>query len=108
MTERTIWKGYIHFGAVDVPVKLHTAVREERIQFHLLHSRDHFKLKQHMVCAYENVFVPVEEQARGFELEDVKYIIIDPAELDLTEPEDSRMIRRGPHEAARFFTATRG
>ena len=92
MAGRAIWKGYIHFGSVDVPVKLHTAVKEDRIQFHLLHKRDHVRLKQQMVCAYEKVPVPMEEQARGFELEDGKYILIDPGELEQTEPEDSRMI----------------
>jgi len=92
MAGRAIWKGHIHFGGVDVPVKLHTAIKEDRIQFHLLHSRDHIKLKQQMVCAYEKVPVPMEEQARGFELEDGKYILVDPAELEQTEPEDSRMI----------------
>ena len=79
-------------GGVDVPVKLHTAVKEERIQFHLLHRRDHVKLKQQMVCAYEKVPVPVEEQARGFEVEDGKYILVDPEELEQAEPERSRMI----------------
>ena len=92
MAGRAIWKGYIHVGGVDAPVKLHTAVKEERIQFHLLHKRDHIKLKQQMVCAYEKVPVPLEEQTRGFELEDGKYILVDPAELEQTEPEDSRMI----------------
>jgi DNA end-binding protein Ku len=92
MTGRAIWKGYIHFGTTDVPVKLHTAVKEERIQFHLLHKRDHVKLKQQMLCAYEKVPVPVEEQTRGFELEDGRYILVDPEELEQTEPEDSRMI----------------
>ena len=92
MAGRAIWKGNIHFGGVDVPVKLHTAVKEERIQFHLLHRRDHVKLKQQMVCAYEKVPVPAEEQTRGFELEDGKYILVDPEELEQTEPEESRMI----------------
>jgi DNA end-binding protein Ku len=45
-----------------------------------------------MVCAFEKVPVPTEEQARGFELEDGKYILVDPTELDQAEPEDSRMI----------------
>jgi DNA end-binding protein Ku len=89
---RTIWKGYIHFGDTDVPVKLHTAVKEDRIQFHLLHKPDRVKLRQQMVCAYEKVPVPLEEQARGFELEERKYILVDPAELEQTEPESSRMI----------------
>jgi DNA end-binding protein Ku len=45
-----------------------------------------------MVCAYEKVPVPVEEQARGFELEEGKYILVDPEELEQAEPEDSRLI----------------
>ncbi len=92
MAGRAIWKGYIHFEGVDVPVKLHTSVREERIQFHLLHRRDHVKLKQQMVCAHEKVPVPVEEQARGLELEEGKYLLVDPEELEQAEPEESRII----------------
>jgi DNA end-binding protein Ku len=93
MSGATIWKGYIHFGDTDVPVKLHTAVREERIQFHLLHKRDQVKLRQQMICAYEKQPVPTEEQARGFEVEDGKYIIVDPEELEQAVPESSRMIK---------------
>ena len=92
MSVATIWKGYIHFGDTDVPVKLHTAVREERIQFHLLHKRDQVKLRQQMICAYEKQPVPTEEQTKGFEVEDGKYIIADPEELEQTVPESSRMI----------------
>jgi DNA end-binding protein Ku len=92
MAGATIWKGYIHFGETDVPVKLHTAVREERIQFHLLHRRDGVRLRQQMVCAYEKQPVPAEEQSKGFEVEEGKYIIVDPAELEPTAPESNRMI----------------
>ncbi len=92
MAGATIWKGYIHFEDTDVPVKLHTAVREERIQFHLLHRRDQVRLRQQMVCAYEKQPVPPEEQSKGFEVEDGKYVIVDPAELEQTAPESSRMI----------------
>lgn len=92
MAAGTIWKGYIHFGDTDVPVKLHTAVREERIQFHLLHRSDHVKLRQQMICAYEKKPVPMEEQAKGFEVEEGKYILVDPEELEETAPESSRII----------------
>ncbi len=92
MAGATIWKGSIHFGGTDVPVKLHTAVKEERIQFHLLHKRDQARLRQQMVCAYEKQPVPAEEQSKGFEVEEGKYIIVDPEELEQTAPESSRMI----------------
>jgi len=92
MAGGTIWKGYIHFGDTDVPVKLHPAVREERIQFHLLHRRDQVRLRQQMVCAYEKQPVPAGEQSKGFEVEDGKYVIVDPTEIEQTAPEGSRMI----------------
>ncbi len=92
MAGGTIWKGYIHFGDTDVAVKLHSAVREERIQFHLLHNRDQVRLRQQMICAYEKKPVPAEEQFKGFEVEEGKYIIVGPEELEQTIPEGNRMI----------------
>jgi DNA end-binding protein Ku len=92
MAGRTIWKGNIHFGNEDLPVKLQTAVREERIQFHLLHKRDHARLRQQMVCAYDKKPVQSEDQVKGFELEDGKYLIVDPEELERADPEESRDI----------------
>jgi DNA end-binding protein Ku len=89
---RTLWKGSIHFGDADVPVKLHSAVKENRIQFHLLHKPDRVKLQQQMICAYEKVPVPLSEQAKGFEIEENKYLLVDPEELEQTEPESSRRI----------------
>lgn len=92
MTGGTIWKGAITFGNENVPVKLHSAVKEERIQFHLLHKSDGVKLHQQMICTLEKTAVPAEAQIRGFEVEEGKYIIVDPAELEQTVPESSRII----------------
>jgi DNA end-binding protein Ku len=92
MAGATIWKGYIHFGDTDVAVKLHAAVREERIQFHLLHKRDQVRLRQQMICAYDKQPVPAEEQTKGFEVEDGKYIIVEPEELEQAAPDGGRMI----------------
>jgi len=89
---RAIWNGAVHFGDLTVPVKLHTAVKEKRIQFHLLHQPDGVKLQQQMVCAYEKVPVPAAEQTKGFELEEGRFILVDPEELEATEPAGSRMI----------------
>ncbi|HEX9079672.1 MAG TPA: Ku protein [Desulfuromonadaceae bacterium] len=92
MAGGTIWKGAVHFGDTTIPVKLHTAVGEERIQFHLLHKRDGVKLHQQMICAYEKTPVPPEAQAKGFEVEEGKYLIVDPEELEQTTPDSSRQI----------------
>lgn len=88
----TLWKGTIRFGGIDVPVKLHTAVREERAAFHLLHDRDQARLRQQMICTLEKLAVPGEEQVRGFEVEKGKYVIVDPEELEQAAPAASRKI----------------
>lgn len=92
MPGATIWKGRIHFGETDVAVKLHSAVREEQLGFHLLHQPDQARLRQQMVCALEKLPVPGEEQSRGFEVEEGKYLILEPEELEQAEAEGSRMI----------------
>jgi len=92
MAAGTIWKGIIHFDGTEIGVKLHSAVREERIQFHLLHAHDHARLRQQMICSYDKQPVPAEEQVKGFELEDGKYIMVDPEELEQAAAESSRSI----------------
>jgi len=88
----TIWIGVIHFGKVKVPVKLHTAVSQDRVQFHLLHRIDRVRLRQQMICAYEKAPVPPEEQVKGFEVAERKYVLIDQEELERAEPEARRNI----------------
>jgi DNA end-binding protein Ku len=92
MAGGTIWKGEIQFGLVNVPVKLHPAIREDRIAFHLLHQRDRVRLRQQMICSSEGKPVPVEEQVKGFEVEENKYLLVDPDELEQTALESSRTI----------------
>ena len=95
----TIWIGNLHFAGTIVPVKLHTAVSQDRVQFHLLHRTDGARLRQQLVCAYEKKPVPAGEQVKGFGLGERKYVLIDPEELERAEPESSRLIE--VHEFAR-------
>ena len=92
MAGGTIWKGIIHFGETDIPVKLHTAVREERIQFHLLHEPDQARVRQQLICTLEKRPVAAEEQSKGFEVGEGKYILLDPEELEQAVPESDRKI----------------
>jgi DNA end-binding protein Ku len=88
----TIWIGNILFGDISVPVKLHTAVSQNRVQFHLLHKTDRVKLHQQMICKFDKAPVPAEEQVKGFQVDERRYILIGPDELEQIEPESSRSI----------------
>ena len=38
---KTIWKGSISFGLINIPVKIYTAVHESTLDLDMLDSRDH-------------------------------------------------------------------
>ncbi|MFC4126995.1 non-homologous end joining protein Ku [Nocardia rhizosphaerae] len=47
---RSIWKGSIAFGLVNVPVKVYTATEDHDIRFHQVHAADGGRIKYDRVC----------------------------------------------------------
>src|SRR6188768_2829751 len=89
---RAMWSGSISFGLVNIPVKLHVAVREERVAFHLLHDQDHARLANKLVCTVDGKEVHREHVVKGFEVAPDQYVIVRQAELDAVAPKASRTI----------------
>ena len=92
MAGRALWKAYFNFDGTEVPVKFHTAVRDLRLHFNLLHRKDGERLKQMMVCPVEEAPVPDEEIVKGYELSDDEWVIVEPDELEALAPEFDREI----------------
>jgi DNA end-binding protein Ku len=93
---RALWKAVVEFGAVSVPVKLYTAVRQQEIRFNMLHDQDHARLRQEMVCpahAGGEREVPREHIIRGYELRKGEYVVVQEHDLEKCTPEASRTIR---------------
>ena len=89
---RSIWGGAISFGLVNVPVKLFTAVRKKDVRFHQLHGKDGARIQQKRVCSLDGEEVPYEEIAKGYEIGDGQYVMIEPEELDALDPESTHTI----------------
>jgi DNA end-binding protein Ku len=89
---RPIWSGSLSFGLVNVPVKLMSATRDRGIHFNQLHEKDHARIEVRRVCTKENVEVPWEEVARGYELDDGDVIMLTDEELDAADPKKTRTI----------------
>jgi DNA end-binding protein Ku len=89
---RSIWTGSLSFGLVNIPVKLVTAVREERVAFHLLHDQDKVRLKQKMVCPEDGKEVHREHMVKGYEISPDRYVIVQDSELEAAAPKSSRII----------------
>jgi DNA end-binding protein Ku len=73
---RAIWSGAISFGMVSIPVKLYGATESKDIRFHLLHATCGSKLQQRRWCPTDEVDVPWNDVARGFEYAKGQYVIL--------------------------------
>lgn len=100
MAARAMWKGVLHVGSVEVPVKLYSALEPRKVSFRLLHETDREPLKQRMVDPETDEEVPYAETRRGYPTDDGRVVILDPEELEELEPAPSREI-----ELRRFVPA---
>lgn len=73
---RAIWSGSISFGMVSMPVKLYGATESKDIRFQLLHATCGTKLQQRRWCPTDEVDVPWNEVARGFEYAKGQYVLL--------------------------------
>src|SRR6266566_3311367 len=77
---RALWKGSIAFGLVNIPVELHTAVRDSRPRFRMLHARDKSPVRFERVCAREGKPVAWDELEKSRTV-DIRSFV-KPAEID--------------------------
>jgi DNA end-binding protein Ku len=89
---RSLWSGSLSFGLVNVPVQLFSGVRDTDLHFRQLHAKDHVPVEIRRFCAEEDVEVPYEEIASGYETDDDELVILTDAELATAAPRKTRTI----------------
>lgn len=81
-TPRSIASVTISFGLVAIPVKVYTAHDTGGdLRFNLLHATCGSRLRQQYVCLKEDVIVPREEMAKGYEVAKDEFVMFEPGEL---------------------------
>jgi DNA end-binding protein Ku len=73
---RPIWRGSLSFGLVAIPVQLHTAVRDNRPKFRLLHAKDKSPIKYERVCQRDGTPVAWEDLVKGYEYQKGRYVVL--------------------------------
>ncbi len=89
---RSLWRGSLSFGLVNVPVDLFTAVRDLDLHFRQLHEKDGAPIDVQRWCSKEDVEVPYEEITHSYELDDGREVIVEDDELEAVEPRKTRTI----------------
>lgn len=88
----TVWKGYISFGLVSVPVRLFVAARDTHISFHMLHEACGTRIKQQLYCPHCERVVTRDEIVKGFPIDKTRSITVTDKELKELLPESSEVM----------------
>lgn len=89
---RSIWKGAVSFGLVNIPVKLYPATEEKGIKFHFLHEECRTPIQYQRRCPTCEREVKNEEIVRGYEFEKGRHVIISGQDMEELAPETTRTI----------------
>jgi len=89
---RALWKGSIAFGLVNIPIELHTAVRNSRPSFRMLHAKDHSPIKFERVCVRDGKPVAWEDLVKGYEYEKGHFVTLTKEDFRAAAVEKTRTI----------------
>ncbi|WP_168878881.1 Ku protein [Rhizobium sp. P28RR-XV] len=91
---RANWKGFIKFGEVAFPVALYTAAStSERIAFHTLNRATGNRVRREFIDSETEEPVDREDQVKGFEIEDGRYVVLEPEEVAAAIPDSDKTLR---------------
>ena len=89
---RSMWKGSIAFGLVNIPVELYTATRDHRPKFRLLHAKDEEPVKYERVCQKEGKPVAWEDLVKGYEYAKGQFVVLSKDDFKTAALEKTRTI----------------
>jgi DNA end-binding protein Ku len=89
---RSIWKGSIAFGLVNVPVKVYSATEDHDLKFHQVHQKDNGRIRYKRVCEICGEVVEYRDIAKAYESDDGQTVIITDEDLATLPEEKSREI----------------
>jgi len=89
---RALWKGSISFGLVNIPIELHTAVRDTRPHFRMLHATDKSPVRFERVCIRDGHPVAWEDLVKGYEYEKGRFVVLTKDDFKAAAVEKTRTI----------------
>ena len=89
---KSIWKGSISFGLVNIKVRLYSAVQEHVIGFKLLCKKCHTPITYERRCSHCNKEVAWTDVVKGLKLEDGSYFILTQDKINELKPKTTQTI----------------
>ena len=64
---RSIWKGALTFGLVNVPVKVYSATEDHDVSLHQVHAADGGRIRYQRICEIDGEVVPYQDIDRAYD-----------------------------------------
>ncbi|MBD9488049.1 Ku protein [Ensifer sp. ENS11] len=94
MAGRALWKGFLKFAEISCPVALHSAAStSERVSFNTLNRKTGNRVKREYVDIDTWKVVEREDQIKGYEIDDGRYVLFEPEELAAAVPPSDKTLR---------------
>src|SRR5262245_9935387 len=98
---RSLWKGAITFGLVNIPVALYPATTRSDLSFRQLHGKDAAPIAYRRICTAENVEVPWPEIVKGYEYAKGEFVVMTDEDFKNADAIDfTFVLRQREHLAA--------
>ena len=89
---RSIWRGSISFGLINIPVRLYDATKSRELKFKLLHNKDLSEIRYARICKEDGKEVPWEDIVKGYEYRDGKFVVLTDEDFQRASPKKTKTI----------------
>jgi DNA end-binding protein Ku len=90
---RAIWKGFIQFSLVNIPIKLYSAIESgSSVSFRQLHKEDNGPVGYDKVCKSCETKLSSGDIVKGYEYEPGQYVIVEDSDFDNIRLKSTKVI----------------
>lgn len=82
----TVWKGFLTFGLISIPVRLFTAARPERVSFNQLSKKTHARVKQQLIDSSTGEVLERSDIVKGYAVGKDQYVLVEDEEIKKVQP----------------------
>lgn len=89
---RALWTGSLSFGLVNIPIQIHTAVKDTGPHFRMLRRKDKARIQFQRVAETDGEVVAWEDIVKGYEYAKGQYVVLTPQDFEKAALQKDRVI----------------
>ena len=89
---RALWTGSLSFGLVNIPIEIHTAVRDKGPHFRMLRKKDQSRIHFQRIAEKDSKVVEWDDIVKGYEYAKGQSIVVTPEDFEKAALKKDRVI----------------